>query len=225
MIADDPYLRDVFNNDATMLCKLHDFVVRYGLASRPALIIQAKPTGQPLEIDVRDAQYSTLLASGAGRRPAWWQGFAQYGPGVSPTFDGIELVSDRQSPQWASNLHTDGHLLAGTWQFYDTEDDGDAKRLVLPYFFNEIFGDFTAILRKLQATLKTPVTFNITATLWQAPKLHYGQKPNFGNNFSIRPPTLLPVLQWRIRPASNQVELDQVAAMMSNDFLAALGNH
>lgn len=224
MIVDDAYLRCALDSDEKFLQKLHDYVVLHELENRPALIIQAKPAGQSLELDARSSRYVQLLSEGSGNvEERWWSGFVKYSAPVKRSFHGIELVSCSDEPTWASELHTDGHLIAGIWSFPGVQGENEEPHKALPYFFADIFRDFTAIVGKIPLAPST-LSFDITATLWLASHLHFGAKARFGNGVETRLPTRLPVLQWPVRRATNQGELNEVAAKMAEDLLAAYGS-
>jgi hypothetical protein len=223
MIVGDPYLRCALASNERLLRKLHDYIVRHRLDERPALVVQACPVHAGLDIDVRGTQYSKLLADGSGRLGAWWNGFTQLNARVEPSFHGIELVSFSEDPKWASELHTDGHLVAGTWTFPELPDAQGKVATVVPYFFTELFEDFVDIVAKLQQSLASPEGFDITATLWRANQLGFGRKSTFGNNVTLCPPARAPTLQWRVRRAGDRTGLAQVATQMAGDLLGAYG--
>jgi len=225
MIVDDRYLRAAFDPSATFQRKLEDFLVRRALQERPALVIQAKPGESSLNIDARSNDLCQVLANGSGCNSDnhWWGGFVQSTARPRPSFEGIELVSSVQDPVWASELHTDGHLIAGTWRFPEERDEKGVNRLLLPFFYTRIFSDFASIVGKLQERLLEPSDFEITATLWRATELAFGMEDRFAHKLTARSATRLPLLQWRGRRAENKGELDLVAAAMAADMLGAYG--
>lgn len=223
MIVDDPYLRSALAANERFLRKLHDYVERHRLEQRPALIVQASPVDATLDLAVRSTLYSNLLAGGSGRHGAWWNGFTQLSTRVEPFFHGIELLSYSEDPKWASELHTDGHVVAGTWTFPELSDGQGKQVAVVAYFFTELFEDFVDIVDKVQQTLTPPESFDITATLWRANQLGFGRKSTFGNDVTLCPPSRLATLQWRVRRAADRAGLVQVATRMASDLLGAYG--
>jgi len=225
MIVNDDYLRCAFRQDERFLRKLHDYVARYQLAERPALVLQAGPANTPFDIDVRTTQYEQLLAGGGGstRNGAWWNGFGQLNSRVETSFQGIELLSYSQDPKWASELHTDGHLIAGVWDFAELADSQGKQLKVVPHFFSDIFADFVDIIAKVQQTLGTPTSFDVTATLRRATELRFGGNSTFGNSVNLSAPARLDLLQWRIRRGGDRTDLAQVAAKMASDLRGAFG--
>jgi len=217
------YLRAALGSDSMMLRKLHDFVLRHGLVQRPALVIQAAPVDEQLELNVRCAQYAQILQAGSGTTNSDWGGFVLSGSRVSQSFHGIELISYAQQPVWASEIHTDGHVIAGTWGFPDFSDPTGGNYRVVPFWYSEIFQDFSAIVGNVMSALASRIPFNITATLWRASELRFAAQ-SYGNNYRICPATPFETLQWRVRRAADLDELNQVAALMAADLLGAIGD-
>lgn len=162
------------------LARLYEFIAAYRLESRPALIVQARAC-IPAAIDLRSPDVQLSLQRGAGDKNNWWRGFNS-SFAIAPTFHGIGAISNREQPEWATEAHWDGHFIASTWGL-PTIKNGDVEVSAIADFHSDIFGDFFEIVKAL-----TPgqVTYEFTATLWQASSLHYLPPAPFGRQHVIR---------------------------------------
>lgn len=221
MITNDPILQLRLKGHPEMLARLAEFISMYGLAERPALILQARPS-DPLEKDVlQDPNIGRRLTAGARDRPAWWHGF-QTGTAVQPTFHGLAAISNRGDPTWASELHRDGHFIAGLWEFF-SQPYKNQEVLCVPDFFDDAITDFFALVRKTLG--RDGVTYHFTGTLCLAGKLYYLGQSDFGSQHVIRhDPLPLPHLQWPVvRATVGDSQYEDVANGMAIALAAAYG--
>lgn len=177
--------------------RLYEFIAAYRLESRPALILQAR-AHNPAAINLHSADVQKQLQRGAGDTNNWWGGFNS-SFAIAPTFHGIGAISSREDPMWASEMHWDGHFIAGTWNF-PMGRKNDEEVPAIADFHSEVFGEFFGIVKAL-----TPgdVTYDCTATLWRASSLHYMAPAPFGRQHVIRAdPLVLEMLQWPVRVAT-----------------------
>jgi hypothetical protein len=220
MTFNDAIVRARLGSHPELLARLYEFVAAYHLESRPALILQARAR-RPASIDLHNPEVHQALQAGAGDRNSWWSGF-NTGTAITPTFHGIGAIPSREEPLWATEAHWDGHFMAGIWNFPEAPYK-DKSVLAIADFFSPAFGDFFALIKKL-----TPgeCTYDFTATLWQAPLLHYLAPDQWGSRHVVRAdPLPVDTLQWPIREATTTSDdYDRVSELMGVALRSAYGD-
>lgn len=219
-VMDDKYLTLRFASQPEFLLRLDDFVASYALTDRPALIVQARPKGpEPIPESVVDKD---AFKRGVATQIAWWYGFRSR-VGHVATFHGTASLPSEQSPKWASELHRDGHFIAGVWEFPDLPRQGN-RVSVLAHFYVELFEHFVTIVNQTLAPLVTKPEYVLTATLTNARSLHFSRKSDFGSDM-VFPPSGKANLQWPIFAATvGSEQWSSAAVAMGEALLGASGN-
>jgi hypothetical protein len=159
------------------LARLAEFLATYGDAERAALVVQAAPTqdGQDHSIAVEDINLQNRFREGVTTDNGWWQGFRSQ-VAVIPTFHGIASLPAREQPAWASEMHYDGHFIAGVWSFPEGNFIVD--------FYAEMLTDF---LRLIENVVGPDLSYDVTWTLTNASRLQYKLSRSRLLGTSIRP--------------------------------------
>lgn len=203
MIVEDPYLRLSLEKRPEFLLRLEELAHRYSLEERPALVLQARPAPEAvLPGDLTsDPKTVSRFTSGIQTSNGWWQGFRSR-IGESGCFRGVVSLPTYGDVSWASEMHHDGHFVAGVWRFPEEVHRGNQAVLVIPNFFANAFSDFFALIANtLSGVNGKPLQYEVTATLLNAVKLHYGGD-EFTSHLRITGrPTTLRHVQWPIKVA------------------------
>lgn len=201
-----------------MLRKLTSFVEDYGLSGKPALIWQCKPK-QAVDIDVTQQTIRNVLQSGAEtqRGNGWWYEFKS-GNRSKPVFDGLAAYDHENDQGWMTEFHTDGHIIAGIWNFIETEV-GSTKVKCVADFYAEAFTDFGVLAVKLLKTSEIAGECFITCTLLNATELAYcqGMHPYHVRRISRQH------LQWKVRDCRDSNQISDASSLMATEFMRAYG--
>lgn len=199
--------------------KIEAFVQDYDLGSKPALVFQAMPL-EPLAIDVKNHGVLTAVQEGAGAisDSGWWYGFKAAGRAVL-VFDGLASTSNRIEQGWASEVHVDGHLVAGLWTFPDVRQDGLTSRPAVASFFVEAFRDFGFVTRSVYEATSYSGPVAVTCTMLQANELPLAASR--GN--TVSPAVKRSVLRWPLQLASGLTDIDSACGAMAVRFMRAYG--
>lgn len=201
-----------------LLLKRRAFLEEYGLADRPALVLQCSPLSA-LQVDVTSESVQTAfrLGKGSESNDAWWNGFRDSSL-PSPVFDGI--ASSREVPrEWATQLHDDGHLLAGVWKFANVEVRTGVEQTAIPKFFSELFKDFSGLVRGCYSAASVDCPFLMTCTLEHADRLALVS----GQGRVLAPAQTRKVLRWPVAKLQSLEEVDTVVHQMATRLLRAYG--
>jgi hypothetical protein len=221
MFIEDSVLRLAHADHPTLLHRLAEFVETRCLQDKPALIIQASPTEKDLEINVLLPATVLALRGNQMEQHSWWNGFrTNYQP--TPTFRGVAAYDDRAEPNWAYELHRDGHLIAGVWRF-PTMLKGNAEVACLADFYSEIFADFASKALGLLASDGEGISAQLTAVLLNGSNLHFAKMAEFGAGHVISSPIAVRHLCWRIRNVSDAASWNLAAARMGAELLGIGG--
>lgn len=197
--------------------RLIDFVEDYSLGDKPALVWQWRPC-DPVEVDVAASAVHDLMRRGAvsSRAQAWWSGFrSNYG--VVPVFSGLSSTDPRNAADWAAEIHTDGHLIAGLWSFPEVSVNGTSAAC-LSDFHIDSFRDFAELSETAAAVINFTGPSCMTATLLAAKGLQFVRSStNWGHQ--ARPATRA-MMQWRVRTSPNS-QLRAIGDAMAADYKRA----
>lgn len=121
-----------------------NFLADYRLLERPALIWQCHPS-EPLTIDLTSEPLAEAFRQGGGPEAdsGWWDSFKCQGRPVL-VFDGVSSTSRRDKATWGTEVHADGHVIAGVWTFpelWQVQTPGESV-LGVADFYSEAFRDF-----------------------------------------------------------------------------------
>ncbi len=197
--------------------KRSNFVLDHELESQPMLIWQAMSVA-PQEIDFTSPAARAALQKGATANfESWWYGFCG-GPHPTAIFNGLAAPQD-SSQGWRTELHKDGHLLAGIWNFHvDARLRGE--RAVVQDFYKSAFADFGSLAEYVYSTIGVSDEILICCTMCHANKVDFARGgPIPRGSVQVRRETL----EWRVRCAKNPGELKSIAALMEDDFMAIYG--
>ena len=197
--------------------RLKDFAEDYTLGDKPALIWQWRPC-DPVEVDVSVPGVHDLISRGAvsSRMQAWWYGF-QSNYGVVPVFSGLSSTDPINAAGWAAEIHTDGHLIAGLWNFPEAPVNG-TPAACLSDFHMDAFRDFAELAESAAAAIGSAGPSGMTATLLAATSL---QPVRSGNHWGHQPRAATRhTLQWRVRTGSND-QLRAIGDAMAADYKRA----
>lgn len=202
--------------------KLKTFGTDYDLKERPVLVVQACPVDAHIEIDLADSATRVALAQGNGDATnSSWSGLQGATSGLRGSLDGIACVSGYVPPIWASELHTDGHLIAGVWDF--DRPTGSGKDAFITWEYVEFFEDFGRLAAIVAAKIdQKTADWLVTATLLCADGLQYGSKANRRSN-RLSPPLRRRHLEFRVRKCAGLDGLLRAAGLMAKDFQRAYG--
>jgi len=197
-ILDDKLLSVRFAAQPEFHLRLVEFLHSYGVIERAALVVQARPAhGIELAgVNVNDAGVQKRFLGGIPTNNGWWQGF-QSMVAVQRTFHGIASLPVRETPAWASEVHHDGHFIAGIWRFPELTVRGTAVEVIAD-FYVDIFLDFLRLVESTLGQIEEQPIYQTTWTLAHAPKLHYGSKSMWGQFAVTAPPLRISNLQWPI---------------------------
>lgn len=219
-ILDDTYLAQRLASQPEFLLKLHEFVAAYGLAERPALVLQARAVQEAAGFIFTEAAAQQRFIDGVQGNNRWWNGLRSR-TGATPTFSGVASLGSRERPDWASELHRDGCFIAGVWVFPSLPRNHEGGVLTtITNFYAGIFSDFLTVFNNVVAA---GVRFHATATLVNASKLHFSTTPDSWGDRILRGPTSLPNLQWPIVTGSTGTEWEAAASQLAAPLLGACG--
>ncbi|MDP9123918.1 MAG: hypothetical protein M3N82_04875 [Pseudomonadota bacterium] len=192
------------------------FLGDYSVADRPALVLQAIPLEAAEPVDVRaPALAKAMRREGLNPQFAWWRQFASSG-GAKAVFDGVAINATGSSDGWATELHTDGHLIAGVWEFPDTGSGGVA----VAEFYDHVFADFAALAVSVYQVASVSGRLAATCTLLQATKL-----PLLGKRGQqqVAPAPKRDKLEWPMVQVASVNGLEAAFAEMKTRFHRAYG--
>jgi hypothetical protein len=197
------------------------FVQDYDLGSKPALVFQAMPL-ESLAIDIKNHGVLNAIQEGAGAisESGWWYGFKAGGRPVL-VFDGLASSSKTSEHGWASEVHVDGHVVAGLWTFPDAGESGQTSRPAVASFFTHAFRDFGFFTRSVHEATPYSGSVALSCTMLQANELPL--IASRGN--TISPAVKRPVLRWPLQIASGLADIDAVCGAMAVRFMRAYGKN
>jgi hypothetical protein len=195
------------------------FVADYGLEEKPALIWQCMSVAA-LQIDVTSAPLRQAFEEGgqAMSDERWWCGF-RAGRRAAAVFDGIAAHSHGRTEQWMTELHTDGHLVAGVWSFPESRPP---QPLVCGVgdFYAAAFRDFGALAARVYAAMPAVKNLFITCTMQHADRLSLIAD----DGRVLASPPARQTLQWPHLPVASEQSLPVTCEAMVARFLRAYGS-
>lgn len=216
----DYLLRESLRNHPVFLRKLMAFAEDYGLAEKPALVWQCSPL-EALEVDVHGKRVLEAMeqGAGAGNEQGWWYGFRSMWKRTF-VFDGVASDTHESESGWAAECHTDGHVIAGLWNFPMAATNDGHTPIVMP-FHGGAFSDFATFAKSLMNAADYTGGCQLTCSMLHASSLPYSENPRW----QPVPLTYLrrSVLQWRVRACANPDEMVSIASLMRADFFRAYG--
>jgi hypothetical protein len=189
--------------------KLRNFMSDHGLDDVPALVFQCAPV-EPHAPDLKAIALHHALLNGAGQawHGDWWAGFVG---GVSSTvFEGIAAMNDRAEPNWAIEVHQDGHVLAGIRLLVLSNIDG------LPDNIENAFPHFGLLIDSLYSAASINGKMRVTSSLVNAKGLRLLKFRNYGQP-SVRV-LRREMLEWPVRLANNAADLKVICKDMQDQM-------
>lgn len=211
-IAVDDALERVFER------KRSSFLDDYELQSKPALIWQARPSDE-LALDISDEKLRAALSAGGGpaSNDGWWRGFKMNWR-HSLVFDGVASVSDYGSAGWVTELHVDGHLMAGVWTFPELGPTSAKPGPGVADFYVDAFRDFAYLASNTYEAAGYATVVQMTCTMHHADRL-----PLLGNHDRVLAPApKRQTLRWPIANVK-AAEMSQAGTAMATQFMRAYG--
>ena len=208
------WLHDRMTEELRLRCDR--FAVDYRVADKPAVVLQVMPVVATTIVDVRsEPTQKALRRQGVQPRFAWWQQFAS-SSGVKPVFDGIAANATRGADGWATELHSDGHLIAGLWEFPRNGDQGSAVQA----FFKHAFADFASLTEGVYQAANVQGRLVATCTLLNAAKLHLMAGDGWGE---VSPAPRRERLEWPVAEIGSVDEMTAACEAMKARFCSAYG--
>lgn len=201
------------------LLRLHEVLVTWDLSSKPGLFVQARPT-VPSTLDVARAEVRNALREGISGESNWWNSF-----GAALTLrslHGITAVLNSEAPTWLTEVHRDGHMLAGVWEF-PPASDRDNNVPVVASWYAAFFEEFFALASAVSGVGGLKGDFDVTATLVNANALRYANSTHNGQILRVAgAPSRLQHVQWTVRAATvGSKQWDALARTMAEGLAGA----
>jgi hypothetical protein len=170
-------------------------------------------------LDISDEKLRAVLSAGGGpdSNDGWWHGFKMnWRPSL--VFDGLASVSDYGGAGWVTELHVDGHLIAGVWTFPELGSTSAKPGPGVADFYVGAFRDFAFLASKAYEAAGYAKVVQTTCTMHHADRL-----PLLGNfDRVLAPAPKRKTLRWPIANV-NAGEMSQVGAAMASQFMRAYG--
>lgn len=198
MILEDKLLVGRLASEPEFAFRLHEFLLLRGLEEKAVLVVQARPSHtSSVNLDLSRTELVEKFRSGLENQDNRWEGFnSRVHP--QPTFHGLAGMSSRSDPYWITELHRDGHFLAASWLFPEVSGDDGIMVPAIADFYSEFFRQFATFVTGVLEVGRGDRAYSVTATLVNAPRLHFAGK-SWGRHYVITsPPIRLSNLQWPV---------------------------
>lgn len=199
--------------------KLSNFIEDRQLTAKPAIVWQCSSINN-VEVDVNDQSVKSALQLGAKSEQhddGWWYSFRS-NQQVVPVFDGLATHSVSDQSGWATEFHSDGHILAGLWTFPSAPGQ-EAQTLCVAKFHKQAFTDFGQLIASLREASSMEGECLITCSMLNSAQLGFH---NQGYRNELRR-VHREHLHWRVRGAKSGEQIQVVSQLMSVEFLRAYG--
>lgn len=196
------------------------FLADYKISKKPAWIWQFMPN-QVLNIDPEDRSLQQVIRNGTvdDYPDNWWNGF-QARQSATLVFDGVSSAHADTAPGYATEVHTDGHVIIGLWNFPDdiVYQDG-TKGLGVADFYADAPKDAVLVASNIYASLGCEAEIFFTSTLCQANLL-----PLVNNRgYILSAASGRQTLRWPVTKVGAPAELDLVGEDAARQFLRIYG--
>lgn len=196
------------------------FLADYRISEKPAWIWQFMPV-QALKVDPENRYLQQVIMNGAVDSYAndWWSGF-QTRRSTSLVFDGVSSARADTAPGYATEVHTDGHVIIGLWTFPDgIVHQGGTKGFGVADFHADAPKESAQVARNIYASLSYDAGIMFTSTLHQANLL-----PMVNNRGDI----LIAAsgrqkLRWPVAEVSTPADLNSAGEDAARQFLRIYG--
>lgn len=195
------------------------FIADYGLGENPALIWQCMPA-EPLVVDVGKESVREALREGASgtSNTAWWYAFKS---GRSPAliFEGLASSSVADAIGWATEVHEDGHFLAGVWSFPDVSASIQTTGHAIAEFYVDAFRDVGLLVNKVYKATAYTAAARVTCTMRHSNKL-----PLVTSHERILAPAVKrSELRWPVLTVEDLEHISTACTAMAAQFMRAYG--
>lgn len=217
MIDGSPLRISLLDVHPVLQLKLQNFKDDYGLGTSPALVWQCAPVSA-VEVDRFNVDIANALRAGSPRDSSdgWWNGFKS--DHVRLTFDGLMASWHAVDQGSASEVHVDGHVIAGLWNFPEARTEGPVVAEVHD-FHASAFDDFCAMATRVLNAAEVAGPLDLTCTMLNTDKTGF-KRGRLGERLVV---LRRPELQWAVRQVASTAELIQAGAAMGAELLAAYG--
>jgi hypothetical protein len=196
------------------------FLEDYRISEKPAWIWQFMPA-QTLKIDPENQSLQQAIRTGAVGDYAnnWWNGF-QARQSISFVFDGLSSARADIAPGYATEVHTDGHIIIGLWTFPDNivHQDG-TKGLGVADFYSDAPEEAVVVARSIYASLGYEAGIVFTSTLHQANLLPMVN----GRGNILAAASGRQTLRWSVSELGTPADLDSAGEDAARQFLRIYG--
>ena len=204
--------------------KRENFIVDHGLENRPAIVWQCTPA-ERLLMDAVQEPIAAVLETGAsqrsGCRDGWWYGFSA-GRRVSRVFDGFASASPDNAIDhhgWVTQLHRDGHLIAGLWTFPEGSEGQGYTGPLVAAFHVDAFVDFGSLSTRVFEAAEYAGAVLLTATMCLADQLRFANVHGPVSATRLRRNQL----RWPVTVVSTPNGIPDECLNMARQFMSAFG--
>jgi hypothetical protein len=213
-------LRDEATLERWLQGKRDSFLADYGIGDKPALVWQCAPA-QATVADVRDAALWTVVQEGGDSQSenGWWSGFRTRRE-PRPVFEGVSSWAPPDAPGYATEVHTDAHLVVGLWTFPEMTGREGSKGPAVVDFYTGAFADFAKLAVRVFGTVGSEGPLLATCTLTNANRLPLANT----REQVLAPAPARAVLRWPIyRVDKGVAQLTSDAQDMATRFMRIYG--
>lgn len=147
------------------------FCQDYGVTDKPALVWQCLPTDDVVVNPASESlQEAIREGASAVSDAAWWYAFKSHRRPVF-IFDGLASSAVDSATEWATEVHRDGHFIAGLWSFPDRPPIDRAKGKAVADFYADAFSDFGYVAGKIAAAASYTGPMVVTCTMLRSDEL------------------------------------------------------
>lgn len=200
MLLDDKLLTTRLQGHPEFLLRLHEVVGTWALGDKPGLYLQARPASEGrVALDVDAQPVRQAVRTGAQGDEQWWDSLEA--PHAQRSVHGITGLMDARQPEWLTEVHHDGHVLAGVWTF-PSAPTRDGETLVIPDWYATFFKHFFELTANVAQAGRLDGEFHVTATLVNADALRYASTSSGGHIGVSGEPCNLKNVQWMVHTAA-----------------------
>jgi hypothetical protein len=201
VILEDQLVRVRLKHQSEFVLRLHEVLTNWSLNEKPGLVVQARPAENGA-LDLTAVKVRTTLREGieADDRPNFWDHFEA----ISMLYNvhGITGTVSTDTPRWLTEVHRDGHMLAGVWDFPEVPVRGGHTAAAIAYWYASFFEEWFKLMANVAAAGGLSGEFLVTATLVNANLLRYGARNPANQAVVSGEQCLMQNVQWSVQGAS-----------------------
>lgn len=221
MILEDKLVQTRLKREPEFLLRLHEVQTNWSLADKPGLVVQARPLKEAA-LDVMEVKVRNALREGIDTDDAanFWDHFEAVR--MLHNLHGITATANTESPTWLTEVHRDGHMVAGVWDFPDMAARDGQNAAVIAYWYASFFEESFKLMANVAAAGRLNGEFQVTATLANANMLRYGARSPANRPMLSGEACLTQNVQWSIQGASmGSAEWHALARSMAQGIAGA----